>query len=103
MPTVDEMRDALREVFDPEIPINILDLGLIYDLEQAQPGHVQVKMTLTNPACPVGDQLTAKVKEAVGKLNGVEKVDVNLVWDPPWNKDKMTFEGKLQFNLLGFS
>lgn len=102
MATTEQMREALREIFDPEIPINILDLGLIYRLEQPAPGHAVVQMTLTNPACPVGDQLTAKVREAIGRLDGVTKVDVNLVWEPAWTKDKMTFEGKLQFNMLGF-
>ncbi|MCZ7645540.1 MAG: iron-sulfur cluster assembly protein [Planctomycetota bacterium] len=102
MATVDEMRESLREIFDPEIPINIFDLGLIYKIEQPEEGKVDVEMTLTNPACPVGDQLTSKVREAIGKLNGVSSVNVKLVWEPPWNKEKMTFEGKLQFNMLGF-
>ena len=102
MATVDEMRDALKEVFDPEIPINIVDLGLIYKIEEPEPGKARIEFTVTSPACPVGDQIKAKIGEVVGKLNGVTGVEVVQVWDPPWNKEKMTFEGKLQASMMGF-
>ena len=99
--TSDEMRDALKEVFDPEIPINIVDLGLIYKLEPKEGGAVDIEMTLTSPHCPVGDQLKARVTEVVTKCKGVKSVNVNLVYQPMWTKEKMTFEGKLQASMLG--
>ena len=98
--TADEIRDALKDVFDPEIPINIVDLGLIYKLEEKD-GQVEVEMTLTSPHCPVGDQLKARVTEVATKCKGVKGVNVNLVYQPPWTKEKMTFEGKLQASMLG--
>ena len=98
--TIDEMREAMKEIFDPEIPINIVDLGLIYKLDEAD-GKVAVEMTLTSPHCPVGDQLKARVNEVVTKQKGVTAVNVNLVFEPPWSKEKMTFEGKLQASMLG--
>ena len=99
-PTADEMREALKEVFDPEIPINIVDLGLIYKLEEKD-GNVEVEMTLTSPHCPVGDQLKASVSGVVTKLPGVKACNVNLTFNPPWTKEKLTFEGKLQASMLG--
>lgn len=98
--TVDEMRDALKDVFDPEIPINIVDLGLIYKLEEKE-GNVEIEMTLTSPHCPVADQLKARVTEVVTKCKGVKAININLVYQPPWSKEKMTFEGKLQASMLG--
>jgi metal-sulfur cluster biosynthetic enzyme len=98
--TADEIRDALKDVFDPEIPINIVDLGLIYKLEEKD-GQVEVEMTLTSPHCPVGDQLKARVTEIATKCKGIKGVNVNLVYQPPWTKEKMTFEGKLQASMLG--
>jgi len=102
MPTVEEVREALKEIFDPEIPINIVDLGLIYKVEQSEEGKYKVEFTVTSPACPVGEQIKAKINEVVAKQNGVKEVSVTQVWDPPWNKDKMTFEGKLQASMMGF-
>ncbi len=96
----DEMREALKEVFDPEIPINIVDLGLIYKLEE-KAATVDVEMTLTSPHCPVGDQLKARVTEVVTRCKGVKGVNVNIVYLPPWSKESMTFEGKLQASMLG--
>jgi metal-sulfur cluster biosynthetic enzyme len=98
--TVDEMREAMKEIFDPEIPINIVDLGLIYKLEETE-GKVAVDMTLTSPHCPVADQLKARVNEVVSKQKGVSAVNVTMVFEPPWTKEKMTFEGKLQASMLG--
>jgi len=102
MPTVEEVREAMKEIFDPEIPINIVDLGLVYKIEQPEDGKFKVEFTVTSPACPVGDQIKAKINEVVAKQNGVKEVTVSQVWDPPWNKDKMTFEGKLQASMMGF-
>lgn len=96
----EDMREALKEVFDPEIPINIVDLGLIYKLEE-KAGAVDVEMTLTSPHCPVGDQLKARVTEVVTRCKGVKGVNVNIVYQPPWSKESMTFEGKLQASMLG--
>ncbi|HLX61373.1 MAG TPA: iron-sulfur cluster assembly protein [Planctomycetota bacterium] len=98
--TPDEMREAMKEIFDPEIPINIVDLGLIYKLDESD-GKVAVEMTLTSPHCPVGDQLKARVNDVVTKCKGISAVEVKLVFEPPWSKDKMTFEGKLQASMLG--
>src|SRR5262249_42086240 len=98
--TDEQLKDALKEVYDPEIPINILDLGLIYKLE-SKDGKVAVEMTLTSPMCPVGDQLKAQVAEICKKQPGVQDVAVNLVYDPPWTKEKMSFDGKLQAAMLG--
>src|SRR5436305_8961467 len=82
--TPDEMRDALKDVFDPEIPINIVDLGLIYKLEEKE-GNVDIEMTLTSPHCPVADQLKARVTEVVTKCKGVKAININLVYQPPWS------------------
>jgi metal-sulfur cluster biosynthetic enzyme len=98
--TIDEMKEAMKDIYDPEIPINIVDLGLIYGMAETG-GSVDVKMTLTSPHCPVADQLKARVVEVVGKQKGVSAVNVNMVFDPPWTKEKMTFEGKLQASMLG--
>ena len=98
--TPDEMREALKEVFDPEIPINIVDLGLIYKLEE-KAATVDVEMTLTSPHCPVGDQLKARVTEVVTRCKGVKGVNVAIVYLPLWSKESMTFEGKLQASMLG--
>ena len=98
--TNDEMRDAMKEIFDPEIPINIVDLGLIYKLEEKE-GSVNVEMTLTSPHCPVGDQLKARVNEVLAKQKGVKAVNVNIIFVPPWTKEMLTFEGKLQASMLG--
>lgn len=96
----EEIREAMKEIFDPEIPINIVDLGLIYKLEEAD-GKVAVEMTLTSPHCPVADQLKARVNDVVIKQKGISGCNVNMVFEPPWTKEKMTFEGKLQASMLG--
>ena len=98
--TNEEMRDAMKEIFDPEIPINIVDLGLIYKLEEKN-GDVAVEMTLTSPHCPVGDELKARVNGVLVKQKGVKSVNVNIVFVPPWTKEMLTFEGKLQASMLG--
>jgi len=97
---VEQIREALKEVYDPEIPINIVDLGLIYKIEE-QDGNVNVEMTLTSPHCPVGDQLKARVSDVVMAQPGMKQANVNLVFDPMWTKEMLTFEGKLQASMLG--
>lgn len=90
---------ALRTVHDPEIPVNIYDLGLIYDLEIADDGTVKVEMTLTAPACPVAGELPHWVAEAVAGVDGVGEVEVNLVWDPPWSPDRMSDDAKMLLDI----
>lgn len=94
-----EAIEAVRTVYDPEIPVNVYELGLIYRLEVDEYGFVDVDMTLTSPACPVAGSLPGDVERAIRNVSGVNDVKVNLVWDPPWNMDKMTEEAKLE---LGF-
>jgi len=91
---------ALRMVFDPEIPVNIYDLGLIYDIEVFSDGSVQVVMTLTTPNCPVAGDLPIWVADAVAKVDGFGKVEVHLVWEPEWTMDRMTDEAKLALDLF---
>lgn len=91
---------ALRGVFDPEIPINIYDLGLIYTIAISPHGDVAIDMTLTAPACPVAGMMPLMVKDAVAAVEGVGEVQVELVWDPPWSQDHMSDEAKLQLGML---
>ena len=90
---------ALKEIFDPEIPVNIYDLGLVYgvDIDDA---HVVVTMTLTTPHCPVAESMPAEVELRIGAVPGVGDVEVNLVWDPPWDPQKMSDEAKLELGML---
>jgi len=92
--------DALRTVHDPEIPINIYDLGLIYRLDVNERGVVQVDMTLTAPACPVAGTLPQMVGSVVDAVVGVTDASVRLVWDPPWSQERMSEEALLQLGLL---
>ena len=91
---------ALRTVFDPEIPVNIYDLGLIYGLDVGQDGAVAIRMTLTAPACPVAGMMPGLVESVVRKVDGVTGVGVELVWDPPWTRERMSDEARLQLGLL---
>ncbi len=90
---------AIRTVYDPEIPVNIYDLGLIYKMEQAENGNVTIDMTLTAPACPVAGEMPGKVAEAVAAVPGVGEVEVHLVWEPPWTKDRMSEDAKLALDI----
>jgi FeS assembly SUF system protein len=92
--------EALRKVYDPELPVNIYDLGLIYGIEIAANGDCHIDMTLTAPACPVAGMMPGMVKEAVGQVEGVGEVQVDLVWDPPWSQDKMSEEALLQLGMM---
>ena len=90
---------ALKEIYDPEIPVNIYDLGLIYGVE-INGGHAVVSMTLTTPHCPVAESMPAEVELRVGAVPGVGDAEVNLVWDPPWDPQKMSDEAKLELGML---
>lgn len=91
---------ALRAVYDPEIPVNIYDLGLIYRIQINPSGAIAIDMTLTAPACPVAGMMPLMVQEAVERVEGVGSVSVELVWDPPWSPEHMTEEARLQLGLL---
>jgi len=91
---------ALRTVKDPEIPVNIYDLGLIYAVEMESGGRVAIRMTLTAPACPVAGTLPGTVAQAVSAVDGVSDVTVDLVWDPPWTVERMSEEARLELGLL---
>ena len=88
----------IKKIYDPEIPVNIYELGLIYDIS-IKDKDVSVKMTLTTPNCPVAESLPKEVKDSIMKVEDVNKVDLNLVWDPPWNKSMMSEAAKLELNL----
>ena len=88
-PTPDTVRKALRAVKDPELNLNIVDIGLVYDIEVSAAGEVHIRMTLTSPGCPAGTEITEDVKRVVSDLEGVAGVEVELVWDPYWTPDKM--------------
>jgi len=97
--TIEErIYDQLRLVIDPELNINVVDLGLIYEVDVTENNYVMITMTLTTPGCPLHDSITSGVKYAVSNLEGVTDVDVILVWEPAWSPDKMTPEG---MKLLG--
>jgi FeS assembly SUF system protein len=98
--TYEAVVDALREIFDPEIPVNIYDLGLIYGVEVTGEGDVAVTMTLTTPHCPVAESMPSEVEMRVSAVPGVRTADVNLVWDPPWDPQKMSDEAKLELGML---
>ena len=90
--------EEIRKIYDPEIPVNIYDLGLIYEVEVNE-DKAKIVMTLTSPNCPVAESLPNEVKEGVMQVEGIENVDLELVWDPPWNKDMMSEAAKLELNL----
>lgn len=92
--------EALRTVYDPEIPVNVYDLGLIYEITISDKGHVNIVMTLTNPNCPVADSMPLEVKETVSRLKGVAEAHVEMVFEPEWNKDMMTEAAMLELGLL---
>lgn len=91
---------VLKTIYDPEIPVNIYDLGLIYEILADENGKAKVTMTLTAPNCPMADQLLAEVNSKVATVEGVSEVDVNLTFSPPWTKDLMSEEAKLELGFL---
>ena len=92
--------DALKEIYDPEIPVNIYDLGLIYGVEVDDESDVTVTMTLTTPHCPVAETMPGEVELRAASVPGVRDAEVNLVWDPPWGPEKMTDEARLELGML---
>ena len=95
----EEIIKIISGIYDPEIPVNIYELGLIYNIEINEHKKVDIEMTLTSPNCPVAESLPNMVKENILKVAGVKNVDLKLVWDPPWTKDKMSEAAKLELNL----
>tara|TARA_X000001036_G_C20367950_1_gene679276 strand:- start:333 stop:635 length:303 start_codon:yes stop_codon:yes gene_type:complete len=89
----------IKKIYDPEIPVNIYELGLIYKIQVKDEKKVNIEMTLTSPNCPVAESLPNMVKDNILKVSGVEDVELKLVWDPPWTKDKMSEAAKLELNL----
>ena len=95
----DQIIDEIKKIYDPEIPVNIYELGLIYDIKVENKNTAKVKMTLTSPNCPVAESLPKEVKDSVMQVEGIDKVDLDLVWDPPWDKTMMSESAKLELNL----
>jgi len=95
----DKIIEEVKKVYDPEIPVNIYELGLIYKIEVDEKNKVNVDMTLTSPNCPVAESLPKEVKDNIMKVEGVSEVDLKLVWEPPWDKSKMSEAAKLELNL----
>src|SRR5688500_17116047 len=100
LPLQGEVIEALRSIYDPEIPVNIFELGLIYDVVISNDANVVVKMTLTAPACPVAETLPVEVEEKVRQVEGVKSARVEIVWDPPWDMSRMSDEAKLELGLF---
>ena len=98
MEVKDKIIDEMKKIYDPEIPVNIYDLGLIYEVE-VNDKKAKIKMTLTSPNCPVAESLPKDVKDSAMQVEEIEDVDLELVWDPPWNKDMMSDAAKLELNL----
>jgi FeS assembly SUF system protein len=99
-PTEDDLIQAIATVYDPEIPVNIYELGLIYAVDIYDDGKVKVEMTLTAPACPSAQELPEQVHDAVMTVPGVTSCNVETVWDPPWDPSRMTDEARLQLNMF---
>ena len=91
--------EEIRKIYDPELPVNIYELGLIYDIVVENEKSAKIKMTLTTPNCPVAESLPKEVKQGAMQVEGIEEVDLELVWDPPWNKEMMSEAAKLELNL----
>ncbi|WP_341901980.1 MULTISPECIES: SUF system Fe-S cluster assembly protein [Fluviicola] len=96
----DKIVDILKTIFDPEIPVDIYELGLIYEVRISKEGVVEIDMTLTSPNCPVAESLPKDVKEKVESVEGVSEAHVHIVFDPPWDKDMMSEEAKLELGFL---
>ena len=95
----DKVIAEIKKIFDPEIPVNIYELGLIYDINIDKDNKVKIDMTLTSPNCPVAESLPNEVKNSVKEIKEVKDVDLSLVWEPPWDKSMMTESAKLELNL----
>ncbi|MCS7234622.1 MAG: iron-sulfur cluster assembly protein [Armatimonadota bacterium] len=101
MATREEIVEVLKTCYDPEIPVNIWDLGLIYDIAQ-EDGKVRIQMTLTALGCPIGPVLAEEIRWKVGQLPGVEEVEVDIVFSPPWTPERLTEEGRLALQSMGY-
>ena len=95
----DQIIAEIKKIYDPEIPVNIYELGLIYDIKVKNKNTAKVKMTLTSSNCPVAESLPKEVKDSIMQVEGIDKVDLDLVWDPPWDKSMMSESAKLELNL----
>jgi len=95
----DQIIAEIKKIYDPEIPVNIYELGLIYDIKVKNKNTAKVKMTLTSPNCPAAESLPKEVKDNIMQVEGIDKVDLDLVWDPPWDKSMMSEAAKLELNL----
>jgi metal-sulfur cluster biosynthetic enzyme len=102
MTTEDDIRSAMKSVEDPELGINIVDLGLLYGVNIDDAGHVVLDMTLTSMGCPLTEQILADSRAALQDLEGVTGVDINWVWDPPWSPASMTEEGRFMMKVMGY-
>lgn len=102
MATEEEIRSAMKSVEDPELGVNVVDLGLLYGVDQDDEGNVILNMTLTSMGCPLTEQIQKDAELAVGPLPGVKSVQINWVWDPPWSPDAMTEEGRFLMKVMGF-
>jgi metal-sulfur cluster biosynthetic enzyme len=103
IPSSEVVLEAMKIVKDPEIPVNIVDLGLVYKCDVSSDGIVDIEMTLTSVGCPVQDMIRADVELAVMRLEGVKAVNVDFIWTPPWTTNKMSEDGKRQMRMFGFS
>ena len=92
--------EALRTCFDPEIPVNIYEMGLIYEVKVDEKGAVAIQMTLTSPSCPAAQSIPAEVEQKVRAIDGVTAVQIDLVWEPPWEQNKMSEAARLQLGML---
>ena len=97
---IDEIIEVLKDIYDPEIPVNIYDLGLVYGIDLDNEGNVEIIMTLTSPMCPVAESLPGEVRNAVRFVEGAEQVTVKIVWEPPWDADKMSEEARLMLDMM---
>ena len=95
----DQIIEEIRKIYDPELPVNIYELGLIYDVQVENENFAKIKMTLTTPNCPVAESLPKEVKDSAMQVEGIEKVDLDLVFEPPWDKSMMSEAAKLELNL----
>ena len=95
-----QVQDALRTCYDPEIPVNIYELGLIYDVHADTTGVVEIKMTLTSPHCPAAQSMPAEIEGKVKAIPGVSEVKIDVVWDPPWDPSKMSEAARLQLGMM---
>ena len=96
----EDVIEMLKTIFDPEIPVNIYELGLIYEIDVSESGNVVIQMTLTAPGCPVAQTFPGDVENKISSIDGVNKVHVELVWDPPWTRDQMSESAQLQLGMF---